>query len=216
MSSQAQGPFEHASIDSQDTEGLLRLARRRCADEKAAVRKAGVSLLESLLRLRAAAPAHARELPAEADIAAIEAATADPLVQISMATSAIAPRRTLTHVHARHGQKHPGFVSYAGAYCLPARGRAMIKGKERTHRLNLFVHRQVSVRRAGLGVATRLLRELPHETAVAELWVRAALPLVRRPHDGIPGPEVMPASSAASPRIYLTDCVDNQAAHFSH
>ena len=65
----------------QDTEGLLRLARRRCADEKAAVRKAGVALLESLLRLRATAPAHARELPAEADIAAIEAATADPLVR---------------------------------------------------------------------------------------------------------------------------------------
>lgn len=65
----------------QDAEGLLRLARRRCADEKAAVRKAGVALLESLLRLRAAAPARARELPAEADIAAIEAATADPLVR---------------------------------------------------------------------------------------------------------------------------------------
>jgi len=34
------------------------------------------------------------------------------------------------------------------------------------------------VRRAGMGAATRLLRELPQETAVAELWVRAALPLV--------------------------------------
>ena len=41
--------------------------------------------------------------------------------------------------------------------------------------------RQVTVRRAGMGAATRLLRELPHETAVAELWVRAALPLVRWP-----------------------------------
>jgi hypothetical protein len=68
------------SCGAQDAEALLRLARRRCADEKAAVRKAAVSLLESLLRLRAAAPARARELPAEADIAAIEAATADPLV----------------------------------------------------------------------------------------------------------------------------------------
>ena len=38
---------------------------------------------------------------------------------------------------------------------------------------------QVSVRRAGLGAATRLLREMSHETAIAELWVRAALPLVR-------------------------------------
>ena len=31
----------------------------------------------------------------------------------------------------------------------------------------------------GMSVASRLLREMPHETAMAELWVRAALPLVR-------------------------------------
>ena len=31
----------------------------------------------------------------------------------------------------------------------------------------------------GMSVASRLLREMPLETAMAELWVRAALPLVR-------------------------------------
>ena len=55
------------------------------------MRKAGVALLESLLRLRAAAPAHARELPAEADIAAIEAATADPLVCVGLLAAAHTP-----------------------------------------------------------------------------------------------------------------------------
>jgi len=89
--------------NAQDTEGLLRLARRRCADEKAAVRKAGVALLESLLRLRAAAPAHARELPAEADIAAIEAATADPLVCGSSSGCTHNRSRTFGHFYARHG-----------------------------------------------------------------------------------------------------------------
>ena len=37
--------------------------------------------MEALLRLRAAAPTCVRELPAEADIAAVEAATNDPLVR---------------------------------------------------------------------------------------------------------------------------------------
>ena len=37
---------------------------------------------------------------------------------------------------------------------------------------------QVTVRRAGLLAVSRLLRELPNETAVTELWVRAALPMV--------------------------------------
>ena len=37
---------------------------------------------------------------------------------------------------------------------------------------------QVTVRRTGLLAVSRLLRELPNQTAVAELWVRAALPMV--------------------------------------
>lgn len=57
------------------------MARRRCLDDKAAVRKAGVQLMEALLLMRAqglggAAP----ELPCEQDIRALEAATADSLV----------------------------------------------------------------------------------------------------------------------------------------
>ena len=68
---------------TQDIEALVSLARRRAGDEKAGVRKAGLQLLEQLLLMRGrgvggAAP----ELPSEADIAAVEAATADPLVRM--------------------------------------------------------------------------------------------------------------------------------------
>lgn len=37
----------------------------------------------------------------------------------------------------------------------------------------------VSVRKAGLTAVHSLLKALPDQPAVAELWVRAALPLVR-------------------------------------
>lgn len=37
---------------------------------------------------------------------------------------------------------------------------------------------QVTVRRTALLAVSRLLRELPYQTAVTELWVRAALPMV--------------------------------------
>lgn len=37
---------------------------------------------------------------------------------------------------------------------------------------------QVTVRRTGLLAVSRLLRELPEQIAVTELWVRAALPMV--------------------------------------
>lgn len=57
------------------------MARRRCLDEKAAVRKAGVQLLEALLLMRAHGTGGADpELPKEQDIRALEAATADALV----------------------------------------------------------------------------------------------------------------------------------------
>lgn len=57
------------------------MARRRCLDEKAAVRKAGVQLLEALLLMRATGMGGAdSELPNEQDIRALEAATADALV----------------------------------------------------------------------------------------------------------------------------------------
>lgn len=38
---------------------------------------------------------------------------------------------------------------------------------------------QVSVRRSGLGVASRMLAEFPSSEQVASMWVRAALPLIR-------------------------------------
>ena len=37
---------------------------------------------------------------------------------------------------------------------------------------------QVSVRRAGMQAAARLLKEVPSEKEVARLWVRAVLPMV--------------------------------------
>ena len=50
-------------------------------DEKAAVRKAGLQLLESLLMMRAQGCGGADpEMPSEQDIRALEAATADALV----------------------------------------------------------------------------------------------------------------------------------------
>ena len=62
-------------------EVLVHMARRRCLDEKAAVRKAGVQLLEALLLMRAKGLGGAdMELPNEQDIRALEAATADALV----------------------------------------------------------------------------------------------------------------------------------------
>lgn len=69
---------------SQDIEALVRTARRRAADEKAGVRKAGVALLEALLLLRAAPPPPLQCLPAAADVAALKAAACDPLVWTSV------------------------------------------------------------------------------------------------------------------------------------
>ncbi len=65
----------------QDVEALVHTARRRAADEKAGVRKAGVALLEALLRLRASPPPPLQRLPREADVAALAAAAGDPLVR---------------------------------------------------------------------------------------------------------------------------------------
>ncbi len=66
----------------QDVEVLVHMARRRCMDDKAAVRKAGLQLLEALLMMRARGAGGADvELPAEQDIRALEAATADALVR---------------------------------------------------------------------------------------------------------------------------------------
>ena len=51
-------------------------------DDKAAVRKAGLQLLEALLMMRARGDGGADpELPSEQDIRALEAATADALVR---------------------------------------------------------------------------------------------------------------------------------------
>ncbi len=66
----------------QDVEVLVHMARRRCMDDKAAVRKAGLQLLEALLMMRARGAGGADvELPTEQDIRALEAATADALVR---------------------------------------------------------------------------------------------------------------------------------------
>jgi hypothetical protein len=58
----------------------VRTARRRAADEKATVRKAGVALLEALLLLRTGPPPPLQRLPSGADAAALQAAARDPLV----------------------------------------------------------------------------------------------------------------------------------------
>lgn len=71
----------HPYMCVQDVEVLVHMARRRCIDEKAAVRKAGLQLLEALLMMKAqGAGGCSPELPTEQDIRGLEAATADTLV----------------------------------------------------------------------------------------------------------------------------------------
>ena len=61
---------------------LVGLARRRCTDDKAGVRKAAVQLLEALLLLRASGAGGAEVvLPSVADMEAIQHAAADLMVQ---------------------------------------------------------------------------------------------------------------------------------------
>ena len=68
-------------IALQDVGSLVELARRRCTDDKAGVRKAGVQLLEALLLLRASGAGGAEAvLPSVADLEAVQHAAADPLV----------------------------------------------------------------------------------------------------------------------------------------
>ncbi|KAK9842050.1 hypothetical protein WJX81_006195 [Elliptochloris bilobata] len=121
------GAARAAQLMDTNLRPLAALAQRRCADDKAGARRAGVALLEAVLLLRAAddvpmsgtgrkSGGASAELPTAADLAAIEAAAADPLV---------------------------------------------------------------SVRKAALSAAARLLRALPREASLAALWVRAALPAVR-------------------------------------
>ena len=65
----------------QDVGSLVELARRRCADDKAGVRKAAVQLLEALLLLRASGSGGAEAvLPSGTDVEAIQHAAADPMV----------------------------------------------------------------------------------------------------------------------------------------
>ena len=65
----------------QDAGSLVELARRRCADDKAGVRRAAVQLLEALLLLRASGGGGAEALlPSVADLEAIQHAAADPMV----------------------------------------------------------------------------------------------------------------------------------------
>jgi hypothetical protein len=106
----------------QDIEALVRTARRRAADEKATVRKAGVALLEALLLLRAAPPAPLPRLPSGPDIAALEAAARDPLVnavKLAFVTlGAASVRRGHDHGHMQwHGAEVSGWASSCRSAC---------------------------------------------------------------------------------------------------
>lgn len=66
----------------QDVKALAALARKRCADEKAGVRKAAAQLLEGLLLLRASgAGSGPVVMPSPADVAVVQAAAADSLAR---------------------------------------------------------------------------------------------------------------------------------------
>jgi hypothetical protein len=61
---------------------LLALARRRCSDDKAGVRRAAVQLLEALMLLRASGAGGAEfASPSEADLESVQHAAADPMVR---------------------------------------------------------------------------------------------------------------------------------------
>lgn len=64
---------------------MLELARSRCSDDKAAVRRSGLLVLQSLLVLRAAQPGGHAEAqgsePSQQDLDIVEAATCDSLVR---------------------------------------------------------------------------------------------------------------------------------------
>jgi hypothetical protein len=65
----------------QGVKKLTALARRRCTDEKAAVRKTAVQLLGALLLLRAGGSGGVLvAVPSVEDIGAIRVAAADPMV----------------------------------------------------------------------------------------------------------------------------------------
>ncbi len=81
----------------QDVGALVGLARRRCTDSKAGVRKAAVQLLEALLLLRASGAGAADViLPSVPDLEAIQHAAADPMVAYSycLRRDSCAPRMT--------------------------------------------------------------------------------------------------------------------------
>ena len=66
----------------QDVGALVGLARRRCTDSKAGVRKAAVQLLEAVLLLRASGAGGADViLPSAPDLEAIQHAAADAMVR---------------------------------------------------------------------------------------------------------------------------------------
>lgn len=71
-------------------------------DDKAAVRKAGLQLLEALLMMRAQGAGGADpELPTEQDIRALEAATADALVWITQLLHLGVCHCKVIHYHER-------------------------------------------------------------------------------------------------------------------
>ena len=65
----------------QDLGRLFLLAHRRSRDDKAAVRKAALQLLEGLMLLRGGLPEPLKGVPSPQDIITVEAATADSLVR---------------------------------------------------------------------------------------------------------------------------------------
>ncbi|WIA29655.1 hypothetical protein OEZ86_012141 [Tetradesmus obliquus] len=70
---------------SVDLAPVTSLVHRRCGDAKAAVRRGALQLLEALLVMRASWQGYVRQLPGSADLALLEAATADPLVSVRKA-----------------------------------------------------------------------------------------------------------------------------------
>ncbi len=177
-------------MPDQDAEALTALARRRCADEKAGARRAALQLLEALLLLRCSgAGGVPSALPAEADVAVLQAAAADPLVTNDLA--AILPREAALRaciIHHLVSCMAPLMLArcfshgYSAEASLQLEGRSSISWDVAPGGGTLkgpAMGEQVSVRKAALGAACGLLRALPDQAALCALWVGAALPLAR-------------------------------------
>jgi hypothetical protein len=186
---------------------LLALGRARCKDDKAAVRKVGLQMVEGMLRLHGVLaeqqqrqgrqPQASGAGPSADDLQVLEDAAVDPMVS---ASTWLQPYAQV----AVHGTGHATRPGPAGrpasavwplvAASPPASAGACAPGyvckrlgPSASHgRLwPLPVPAQVSVRKAAVQAVCGLVEHFCDHASVAQLFARCALPMVRDPEAAI-------------------------------